>query len=63
MKPRICDAAAEVLRETKNEAVMWSDDGLLADIAARAGVSATPRKASSTAKRRYSRRSPKHQEA
>jgi len=44
MKHRICDAAAEVLRETKNEAVMWSDDGLLADIAARAGVSHDPQK-------------------
>lgn len=26
MKKRICDAAVEVLRETKNEAVMWSDN-------------------------------------
>lgn len=44
MKKRICDAAVEVLRETKNEAVMWSDDGLLSDIADRAGIVSDPTK-------------------
>lgn len=33
---RTCDAAAQVLRETNNPAVMWGDEGLLHMIAARA---------------------------
>jgi hypothetical protein len=35
---RICDAAAEVLRETDNPAVMWGDSRLLHLIAERAGL-------------------------
>lgn len=38
MKKRICDAAAEVLRETNNPAVMAGDVGLLHMIAERAGL-------------------------
>ena len=37
-KRRICDVAAEVLRETDNSGVMWGDIGLLDMIAERAGV-------------------------
>jgi len=37
-RKRVCDAAVEVLRETKNEAVMWGDSGLLHLIAERAGI-------------------------
>ena len=35
---RTCDAAVAVLRETKNPAVMWGDNGLLDLIGARAGL-------------------------
>lgn len=35
-RPRVCDAAALVLRETDNPAVMWGDSGLLHAIATRA---------------------------
>lgn len=35
---RTCDAAVQVLRETKNPAVMWGDEGLLHMIAKRAGL-------------------------
>lgn len=35
---RTCDAAAAVLRETDNPAVMWGDEGLLHLIATRAGI-------------------------
>lgn len=35
---RTCDAAALVLRETDNPAVMWGDEGLLHMIANRAGL-------------------------
>jgi hypothetical protein len=36
VKLRVCDAAALVLRETGNPAVMWGDSGLLHMIAERA---------------------------
>lgn len=36
-KPRVCEAAVAVLRETDNPAVMWGDAGLLHEIAERAG--------------------------
>ena len=35
---RTCDAAVLVLRETRNPAVMWGDEGLLHSIAERAGL-------------------------
>ncbi len=34
---RVCDAAAKVLRETNNPAVMWGDEGLLHLIAEELG--------------------------
>ena len=35
---RVCDAAVEVLTETRNPAVMWGDNGLLDLIGYRAGL-------------------------
>lgn len=40
---RTCEAAVEILRETKNGAVMWGDERLLHMIAARAGLKARGR--------------------
>lgn len=40
---RTCDAAVAVLRETKNGAVMWGDEGLLHLIAEKAGLKAKGR--------------------
>jgi len=42
-KMRTCDAAIQVLRETNNPAVMWGDEGLLHQIAERAGLATVGR--------------------
>lgn len=47
---RTCDAAVEILRETKNLAVMWGDEGLLHLIAERAKIK-TARRAWKTSDR------------
>ena len=55
---RTCDAAVEVLRETRNPAVMWGDEGLCHLIAERAGLHSVSRawKTSDAVLRNLSRR-------